>query len=46
MDGGKTFAAAIEPSTAAPNAFNSGRNLMWLEPGVEFVGRWGVKVTV
>ncbi|MFM1785025.1 MAG: hypothetical protein RLZZ108_49, partial [Actinomycetota bacterium] len=46
MDGGKTFAAAIEPSTAAPNAFNSGRDLMWLEPGVEFVGRWGVKVNL
>ena len=44
IDGGKTSVAAIEPSTAAPNAFNSGRNLVWLEPGDEFVGRWGVKV--
>jgi aldose 1-epimerase len=46
IDGGKTSVAAIEPSTAAPNAFNSGRNLLWLEPGAEFVGRWGVNVTL
>jgi len=46
IDGGKTSAAAIEPSTAAPNAFNSGRDLIWLEPGVEFVARWGVDLTL
>jgi aldose 1-epimerase len=45
IGGGETSVAAIEPSTAAPNAFNSGRDLLWLEPGAEFVGRWGVKVT-
>ena len=45
IDGGETSVAAIEPSTAAPNAFNSGRDLIWLEPGATFVGRWGVKVT-
>ena len=45
IDGAQTHAAAIEPSTAAPNAFNSGRDLIWLEPGVEFVARWGVKVS-
>ncbi len=44
--GGETSVAAIEPSTSAPNAFNSGRDLLWLEPGVEFVGRWGVGVTL
>lgn len=46
IDGRKTHAAAIEPSTAAPNAFNSGRDLIWLEPGVEFEARWGVKVVL
>ncbi len=46
ISGGVTSVAAIEPSTAAPNAFNSGRDLLWLEPGVEFVGRWGVNVTL
>ena len=46
IDGGKTSAAAIEPSTAAPNAFNSGRDLLWLEPGVEFVARWGVEINL
>jgi len=46
VDGGKTNVAAIEPSTAAPNAFNSGRNLIWLEPGVEFSARWGVDLTL
>lgn len=46
IDGGKTYAAAIEPSTAAPNAFNSGRDLIWLEPGVVFEARWGAKVVL
>jgi aldose 1-epimerase len=46
IDGGVTSVAAIEPSTGAPNAFNSGRDLLWLEPGVEFVGRWGVDVSL
>jgi aldose 1-epimerase len=45
-DGRPVHAAAIEPSTAAPNAFNSGVNLAWLEPGVEFEARWGVSVTL
>lgn len=34
---------AIEPMTAAPNAFNTGRGLLWLEPGVEFAASWGVE---
>ncbi len=46
VDGGKTSVAAIEPSTAAPNAFNSGRDLIWLEPGAEFSARWGVDLTL
>jgi len=36
-------AVAIEPMTAAPNAFNTGRGLLWLEPGVEFSATWGVE---
>ncbi|WP_237719709.1 aldose epimerase family protein [Salinibacterium sp. PAMC 21357] len=34
---------AIEPMTAAPNAFNTGRGLLWLEPGIEFSASWGVE---
>jgi aldose 1-epimerase len=41
-DGGQTYAAAIEPSTAAPNAFNTGKNLAWLKNGELFTASWGV----
>lgn len=41
---GLVHAAAIEPSTAAPNAFNTGEDLIWLETGIEFSGSWGVRV--
>lgn len=41
---GKVWAAAIEPQTAAANAFNSGEDLLWLEPHVPFSASWGVKV--
>ena len=34
---------AIEPMTAAPNAFNTGRGLRWIEPGAEFSAAWGVE---
>jgi len=44
IDGGFTHAIAVEPSSAAPNAFNSGKNLLWLEPGAKFEGRWGARV--
>lgn len=40
---GVAQAVAIEPMTAAPNAFNTGRGLLWLEPGVEFSATWGVE---
>ncbi|MEY4366838.1 MAG: hypothetical protein RLZ28_253 [Actinomycetota bacterium] len=40
--GGKTYAAAIEPSTAAPNAFNTGKNLAWLKTDDLFKASWGV----
>ena len=46
ITGQVTSVAAIEPSTAAPNALNSGRDLVWLEPSAEFVARWGVSVKV
>ena len=44
VDGGLTHAIAVEPSTSAPNAFNSGKNLLWLEPGAKFEARWGATV--
>ncbi|WP_341952764.1 aldose 1-epimerase family protein [Salinibacterium sp. TMP30] len=36
-------AIAIEPMTGAPNAFNTGRGLLWLEPGAEFSASWGLE---
>jgi len=41
--GGQRHAVAIEPMTAAPDAFNSGRGLHWVEPGDSWVVRWGVR---
>lgn len=38
---GRTRAVAIEPQTAAADAFNSGRGLKVLEPGESFGYRWG-----
>ena len=35
-------AVAIEPMTAPPDAFNSGKGLRWLEPGRQWSGSWGV----
>jgi aldose 1-epimerase len=40
--GATTLALAIEPSTAAPNAFNSGKDLMFLKQGELFTAKWGV----
>lgn len=40
---GEGQAVAIEPMTGAPNAFNTGRGLRWLEPGIEFEASWGVE---
>jgi aldose 1-epimerase len=42
---GVAQAVAIEPMTAAPNALNTGRGLLWLVPGVEFSATWGVEFT-
>jgi aldose 1-epimerase len=33
---------AIEPMTCAPDAFNSGRGLIVLEPGGAWTGSWGI----
>ncbi|GAA3669400.1 aldose 1-epimerase family protein [Lentzea roselyniae] len=37
---------AIEPVTAAPNAFNSGDGLIVLEPGKSYTGFWGVRTNL
>jgi len=42
-DGGTGLAVALEPMTAAPDAFNSGKGLRWLEPGETWVASWGVR---
>jgi aldose 1-epimerase len=39
---GPVYAAAIEPQTAAPNAFNNGDGLTWIEPNAQFSASWGV----
>jgi aldose 1-epimerase len=33
---------AVEPMTAAPDAFNNGEGLVVLEPGEHFEGTWGI----
>lgn len=43
---GPVYAAAIEPQTAAPNAFNNGDGLAWIEPGAEFKAAWGVTINL
>ncbi|MGH6656961.1 MAG: aldose 1-epimerase family protein [Actinocrinis sp.] len=35
-------AVAVEPMSCPPNAFNSGTDLIRLEPGVAVVHRWGI----
>jgi aldose 1-epimerase len=41
---GKVWAAAVEPQTAAANAFNTGEDLLWLGTGEPFSASWGVRV--
>lgn len=36
------FAVAIEPMTCPPDALNSGIDLIKLEPGKSWTGRWGI----
>lgn len=38
-------ALAVEPMSCPPDAFNSGRDLVVLEPGGSWTGRWGVAYT-
>jgi aldose 1-epimerase len=38
-------AVAIEPMTCPPNAFNSGVDLLMLEPGDSVTHSWGIEVT-
>ena len=38
-------AIAVEPMTAPPDALNSGDDLIWLEPGQSYEGRWGLRYT-
>jgi aldose 1-epimerase len=34
---------AVEPMTCPPNAFQSGRSLICLEPGRSFTSTWGIE---
>jgi aldose 1-epimerase len=34
---------AVEPMTAPPDAFNTGEDLVTLEPGATFAARWGIR---
>jgi aldose 1-epimerase len=40
---GRGRAVAIEPMTCPPDALNSGVDLLWLEPGESWAGRWGLR---
>lgn len=39
---GQDVAVAIEPMTAPADAFNSGEDLRWLEPGERWTLEWGI----
>lgn len=43
--GGTGLAIALEPMTAAPDALNSSRGLIWLQPGTSSQRSWGVRFT-
>jgi aldose 1-epimerase len=36
------FAVAVEPMTCPPDALNSGIDLLHLDPGESWTGRWGI----
>ncbi|WP_020499017.1 aldose 1-epimerase family protein [Sciscionella marina] len=40
---GRPGAVAIEPMTCPPDALNSGDDLIWLAPGAEWRGEWGIR---
>lgn len=42
-NGGLGLAVAVEPMTAAPNAFNTGEGLTWLEPDEHWSVTWGIR---
>ncbi|MGP3533381.1 aldose 1-epimerase family protein [Microbacterium sp. RD1] len=42
---GHPLAIAVEPLTAAPDAFNSGAGLNWLAPGESLEREWGVTLS-
>jgi len=42
---GPTSALAIEPMTAPADAFNSGTDLKWLQPGESWGGQWGISLS-
>ena len=46
LDEPKMFAVAIEPQTAAANAFNTGDDLLWLETGRPFAATWGISFSI
>jgi len=39
---GPRRAVAIEPMTAQADAFRSGADVVWLEPGQDFSASWGI----
>jgi aldose 1-epimerase len=40
---GPRRAVAVEPMTAQADAFRSGEDLIWLEPGDDFSASWGIR---
>jgi aldose 1-epimerase len=40
---GPRRALAVEPMTAQADAFRSGEDLVWLEPGQDFSASWGIR---
>lgn len=44
--GGHGLAVAVEPMTAAPNAFNSGLGTHWVEPGDSWTVSWGIQYSL
>lgn len=42
----RMYAIAVEPQTAAANAFNTGDDLLWLETGRPFAATWGVSFSL
>lgn len=41
--GGHRRALAVEPMTAQADAFRSGEDVIWLEPGQDFSASWGIR---